>query len=57
MPCVKQGGIKYHFLSIRYDSTWDWTAVSRAISEYSNLKANESSASTNTEQIKYFNTK
>ena len=20
---VKQGGIKYHFLSLRYDSTWD----------------------------------
>ena len=22
---VKQGGIKYHFLSLLYDSTWDWT--------------------------------
>ena len=22
---VKQGGIKYHFLSLWYDSTWDWT--------------------------------
>ena len=21
----KQGGIKYHFLSLWYDSTWDWT--------------------------------
>ena len=33
---VKQGGIKYHFLSLRDDSTWDWTKVSRAIGEYSN---------------------
>ena len=23
-----QGGIKYHFLSLWYDSTWDWTPVS-----------------------------
>ena len=23
----KQGGIKYHFLSLWYDSTWDWTLV------------------------------
>ena len=22
---VKQGGIKYHFFSFWYDSTWDWT--------------------------------
>ena len=33
---VKQGGIKYHFLSLWYDSTWDWTQVSRAIGEHSN---------------------
>ena len=32
MLSVKQGGIKYHFLSLWYDSTWDWTQVSRAIS-------------------------
>ena len=32
---VKQGGIKYHFLSLWYDSTWDWTQVSRAIGEHS----------------------
>ena len=25
----KQGGIKYHFLSFLYDSTRDWTPVSR----------------------------
>ena len=30
MLSVKQGGIKYHFW---YDSTWDWTQVSRAIGE------------------------
>ena len=22
---VKQGGIKYHFLSFWYELTWDWT--------------------------------
>ena len=32
---VKQGGIKYHFLSLWYDSTWDWTQVSCAIGELS----------------------
>ena len=26
---VKQGNIKYYFLSLWYDSTWDWTQVSR----------------------------
>ena len=36
MLSVKLGGIKYHFLSVWYDSTWEWTQVSRAISkEYS----------------------
>ena len=40
MLSVKQGGIKYHFLSLWYDSTWDWTQVSRAIGEHSNPKAN-----------------
>ena len=38
MLSVKQGGIKYHFLSLWYDSTWDWTQVSRAIGEHFNLK-------------------
>ena len=28
MLSVKQGGIKYPFLSLWYDSTWDWTPVS-----------------------------
>ena len=32
---VKQGGIKYHFLSLWYDSIWMWTLVSRAIGEHS----------------------
>ena len=36
MLSAKQGGIKYHFLSLWYDSTWDWTQVSRAIGEHSN---------------------
>ena len=36
MLSVKQGGVKYHFLSLWYDSTWDWTQVSRAIGEDSN---------------------
>ena len=29
--CDKEGGIKYHFLSLWYDSTWDWTLVSQTI--------------------------
>ena len=36
MLSVKQGGIKYHFLSLWYDATWDWTQVSRAIGEHYN---------------------
>ena len=36
MLSVKQGAIKYHFLSLWYDSTWYWTQVSRAIGEHSN---------------------
>ena len=39
MLSVKQGGIKYHFLSLWYDSTWNWTQVSRAIGEHSNRLA------------------
>ena len=35
MLSVKQGGIKYHFLCLWYDSTWDWTPVSRTIGEHS----------------------
>ena len=40
MLSVKQGGIKYHFLSLWYDFTWDQTQVSRAIGEHSNHLAN-----------------
>ena len=40
MLSVKQGGIKYHFLSFWYDSTWDWTQVSRAIGEHTGRKGN-----------------
>ena len=40
MLSAKQGGIKYHFLSLWYDSTWDWTQVSRAIGEHSKPLAN-----------------
>ena len=36
MMSVKQGSIKYHFFSLWYDSTWDWTQVSRAIGKHSN---------------------
>ena len=37
MLSVKQGGIKCHFLSLWYDSTWDWTPVSRAIGKHYHL--------------------
>ena len=40
MMSVKQGGIKYYFLSLWYDSTWDWTLVSRTIDEHSTHLAN-----------------
>ena len=33
MLSVKQGCINYHFLSLWYDSTWDWTLVSWTIGE------------------------
>ena len=39
MLSVKQGSIKYHFLSLWYDSTWDWTQVSRAIGAGFNLRS------------------
>ena len=37
MLSVKQGGIKYHFLSLWYDTIWAWTPVSGAFGEHSNL--------------------
>ena len=41
MLSAKQGGIKYHFLSLWYDSTWDWTPIIQTISEHSTHKANK----------------
>ena len=35
MLSVKQEGIKYHFFSLLYDSTWDRTPVSWTIGEHS----------------------
>ena len=35
MLTVKQGDIIYHFLSLWYDSTWDWTPVYQTIGEHS----------------------
>ena len=40
MLSVKQGSIKYHILSLWYDSTWDLSQVSQAIGEHSNHYAN-----------------
>ena len=41
MMSVKQSDIKYHFfLSLWYESTWDWTPVSWDIGEYSTHEAN-----------------
>ena len=37
---VLQGGIKYHFWSLWYDSTCDWNQVSRTIGEHSTHLAN-----------------
>ena len=34
---VKQGGIKYRFLSLCYNSTCDWTLVSRAIRVWAHM--------------------
>ena len=41
MLSIKQGDIKYHFLSLWYDPTWDWILVSQTIGEhYANLPQN-----------------
>ena len=40
MLSVKQGSIKYHFLRLWYDSSWDRTQVSRAVGEHTNHYAN-----------------
>ena len=34
MLSVKQGSIKYHFLSLWYDLTQDWIPVSRTIDKH-----------------------
>ena len=34
MLSIRQGGIKYHFLSLWYESTLVWTPVSRTIGEH-----------------------
>ena len=31
---IKQRSVNYHFLSLWYDSTWDWTPICQAIGEY-----------------------
>ena len=36
----KQGGIKFHFLSLRYETNRDWTPVSRTIVKHSEHYAN-----------------
>ena len=40
MLSVKQDGIKYHFFSLWYDTTWDWTSVSQTIGKQSSHWAN-----------------
>ena len=31
---VKEVGIKYHFKSLWYDTTWDWNQASQTVSEH-----------------------
>ena len=38
MLSVKQGGIKYNFLSLWYDSASDWTLVSQTNGQHSSHK-------------------
>ena len=54
MLSVKQGGIKYHFLSLWYDSTWDWTQVSRVFVYTFSCKSFETSLSTFFTQLNGF---
>ena len=44
MLSIKQGGIKYNFLSLWYDSTRDLTQISRTTGELSNHYTNRSLA-------------
>ena len=41
MMSVKQSSIKYHFLSLWYESTWYWNLVSQVIREHFTHLANE----------------
>ena len=54
MLSVKQGGIKYHFFSLWYDSTWDWTPFFQTIGDHSNHYANMQQVVTN--QLKVVST-
>ena len=45
---VKRGGIKYHFLSLWYNSTWYWTPVSQTIGEHSTHMAKSHTSKTST---------
>ena len=40
MLSIKQSNIKYHFLNLWYNLTWDWTQVSQDIGKHSNHYAN-----------------
>ena len=56
MLSVKQSSIKYHFLSLWYDSTWDWTQISRAMDVlkkiFKNKKKNETYRTTQPGNLK-----
>ena len=45
MLSIKQGDIKYYFLTLWYNSTWDWTPVFWAIGEHSTTRSLELSSS------------
>ena len=57
MQNVKLGGIKYQFLSLWNDSTWDWTRVSRAIGKYSAHLSNQKEKRTSKQIRNYKNKK
>ena len=49
---VKQRGIKYHFLSLWYDLTWDWTTISRTIDKHTNYYGNWSRGNASRVRVK-----
>ena len=53
MLSAKQGGIKYHFLSLWYDSTWDWIQILGILGEHFSHQAN---GPVNTLKIIFINT-